>query len=74
MHAQVLSLMDTVPYTPPAPEEEEAFFKEPDAILARVVRDLFADEEVAKATLTVRTLSRLHIIWTPLASVTGFAI
>ena len=79
MHTQVLSLMDTVPYTPPAPEEEEVFFKEPDAILARIVRDLFANGEAAKATLTVSTLSRLHSasvtgICAPVASVTGFAI
>ena len=57
MLMQVLSLMDTVPDTPPTPEEEEAFSKDPDTILARVVRDLFMDEDAAKTTLAVSASS-----------------
>ena len=53
MLMQVLSLMDAVPDTPPTPEEEEAYSKDPDTILARIVRDLFMDEDAAKTTLAV---------------------
>ena len=51
--AQVLELVNAVPYEPPSAAEEEAFLAEPCHILARLYRDLFKDEETAKATLTV---------------------
>ena len=51
--AQVLELVNAVPYEPPSAAEEEAFLAEPCHILARLYRDLFKDEETAKATLAV---------------------
>ncbi|EIE19942.1 hypothetical protein COCSUDRAFT_58179 [Coccomyxa subellipsoidea C-169] len=48
---KVLKLVNAVPYEPPSAEEEEAFLAEPCHILARLYRDLFKDEETAKATL-----------------------
>ncbi len=50
---QVLKLVNAVPYEPPSAEEEEAFLAEPCHIMARLYRDLFKDEETAKATLAV---------------------
>lgn len=53
----MLRLIDEeVPYKPPAPEEVEVFLAEPSHILARVIRDLFQDDDSAKATLAVRVL------------------
>ena len=53
-YPQVLRVMDEdVPYKAPSPEDEEAFLAAPAHILARITRDLFADEDTAHATLAV---------------------
>ena len=54
---QVLAVMELVPYPAPTPAQQAAMFAPPENVLARVVRDLFADEDTARATLSVGPLS-----------------
>ena len=51
--SQLLDVMELVPYPAPTPDEQAAMFASPSAVMARMVRDLFADGRTAEATLAV---------------------